>query len=368
MLRRARTLVSCFALAGMLLAPLGASAGSPGSVSPVPVSSAQLLGPGGDVSLSPNGKTLAFSQQDSRGVYQLYTSAPDGSGKACISCAVTPARNAVSPVWTPDGNFLLLQHEIQYSLPLLIGANGQGWATEMEENGVWTDLVAVTPDGGRWYDLSSDPSIHNAMSIQVSRDGKHVAWSHLTASPGLSNPWGTYALMEGDFAVTNGAPALTNIRNVTPKMPGSFFEASGFSPDGSQLLFASDSGATWLWMMNIWSLDLASGQATNVTKGITWNEHAVYTPDGMAIVYFSSNGGTGTLTGELWTMAPDGSQKQQITRFNAPGFAESSTQAGMPLGPAFSPDGSQMTLTYQVANGYPARQMWTLRCSAACAG
>lgn len=368
MLRLVRSLAPCLALIGLLLAPSAASAGSSGTVSPAPITAAQLLGPGGDVALSPNGKTLAFAQQDSHGVYQLYTSAPDGSGKVCISCSVTPARNAVSPVWTPDGNYLLVQHEIPYSLPLLIGANGQGWATEMEENGVWTDLVAVTPDGAHWYDLSSDPSIHNAMSIHVSRDGKHVAWSHLTAAAGLNDPWGTYALMEGDLVVTNAVPALTNVRNVTPKMPGSFFEAHGFSPDGTHLLFASDSGATWLWMMNIWSLDLASGQATNLTKGITWNEHADYTPDGKAIVYFSSNGGTGTLTGELWMMAPDGSQKQQITHFNTPGFPESSTQAGMPLGPAFSPGGSQLFLTYQVANGYPARQMWTLRCSVACAG
>src|SRR5690349_2507454 len=103
-------------LAGLLLAPAAASADSSGTaILPAQVATAQLVGPGGDVALSPDGKTLAFSQQDSHGVYQLYTSSPNGSGKACVSCSVTPARNAVSPSWTPDGKFLLVQHEIQYS-------------------------------------------------------------------------------------------------------------------------------------------------------------------------------------------------------------------------------------------------------------
>jgi Tol biopolymer transport system component len=371
MFSRFRHITSSLALAGLLFVP-AAIADAAGAGPPPPAAvSAHYLGAGGDQDTSPDGKLLVYDQPDSTGVYYLDKSTATGGGQTCLSCQAAPNRNVRNPVWSPDGQWIVAQREADQSWLALGGLNGQGWATELEDNGVWTDLYALSPDGSRWYKLTNvnTNATDGMMMPYFSADGKHLVWSKITENAGTdSNPWGTYRLMMGDFVLTNGVPSLQNVRDITPNIGGHFFESHGFSPDGSKVLFASDSHAVFQWNMNIFSLDLASGQATNLTKGVGWYEHGRYTPDGLKIVYMSSDGATSMYQTEFWMMNPDGSGKQQVTHFNTSGYPEYNPYQSMPIRMSWSPDGTQMAVTLQMANTYPARQLWVLTYPSACCG
>jgi len=335
---------------------------------PSVVTSGHLLDTGGDQAMSPDGTHLAYDKADEKGVYHLYVASSDGSNPVCISCDVAPNRNVFSSVWTPDGKLLLVRREDDSSFFGWLGWNGQGWVSELEENGVWCDLYAVTPEGKTWTKLlgiDTTAPTDGLMQVHLSPDGTHVVWSKLTETAGTNNnPWGTYKIMEADF--TQSPPSISNTRDITPKMPGHFFEAHGFSPDGSKLLFASDSGAAFQWNMNIFSLDLSSGVATKLTSGLGWYEHAYYTPSGNRITYMSSDGSYEMYETEVWSMNPDGSDKQQVTHFNTPGYAEYAQQVVMAGVPSFSADGTQMIVGLQLKASYPQRQMWLLQCNGKC--
>jgi len=355
-----RRCIGAIAIAATLIA-------QPALAQPAPCSTtgSQFLGEGGDASFSPDGKLLAYEQPDAKGISHLYASAPDGTGKVCLSCQVAPSRNVLQSAWSPDGQWLITTREADNNPLAALGWSGQTWVTELEENGLWTDIWAVKPDGSQWTKLTnvSVLTTDGDMSPSFSRDGQHVVWSELTANAGQSDPWGTYRLVLADFVVTNGTPALQNVRNITPTLPGHFFESNGFSPDGSKVLFASDSGALTLSSINVWSLDLASGKATNLTNDWGWNEHATYTPDGSKIVFFNASW---PLVGDLWEINPDGTGKVQLTHFNTPGYPEYDPKPGMAITPSFAPDGSKLAITYQLALTYPERQLFVLGFAGSC--
>ncbi len=338
----------------------------PALAQPAPCSTtgSQFLGEGGDQTFSPDGKLLAYELHDAKGISHLYASAPDGTGKVCLSCQVAPSRNVLQSAWSPDGQWLLVVREADTNPLAVLGWNGQTWVTELEENGLWTDIWATKPDGSQWVKLTSISvnATDGDMSVSFSRDGQHLVWSEITGKSSAATPWGTYHLMLGDFAVANGVPALRNVRDITPAIPGHFFEANGFSPDGSGVLFSSDSGALSAANLNLWYLDLASGQARHLTDDWGWNEHATYTPDGTKIAFFSA---TWPLVGELFAINPDGTGKTQLTHFNTPGYPEYG-KPGMAILGSFAPDGSKIAVTYQLAWTYPERQLYVLSFAGQC--
>lgn len=56
-----------------------------------------------------------------------------------------------------------------------------------------------------------------------------------------------------------------------------------FSPDGSQIAFASDRSGNW----DIYIMDVSGGKATQITNGPTHDLHASFSPDGRKLVYCS---------------------------------------------------------------------------------
>lgn len=81
-----------------------------------------------------------------------------------------------------------------------------------------------------------------------------------------------------------------------------------WSPDGTKITFAWTRGYA-PGNFNIFILDLASRQLTQVTNNEGRNENPSWAPDGSHLIYANKRGGNS----QLWTMLADGTQKKEIT-------------------------------------------------------
>jgi Tol biopolymer transport system component len=121
-----------------------------------------------------------------------------------------------------------------------------------------------------------------------------------------------------------------------------------FSPDGKKILFVSDrSGGE-----NLWTLDLASGDTTQITKGNgnTWMSPA-WAPDGRYVA--ASKGDTRIGVVKLWLGHVDGGAGAQLHR---------TPQNLKTVGAAFSPDGryiwyASRTGAWQYNAAFPQYQL-----------
>jgi Tol biopolymer transport system component len=337
------------------------------------VASAKYLSAGGDQDWSAAVGRLVFDEPDSAGIYQLYTMKPDGSARTCLSCTAAPGappvdRHKFDPVWDPSGQYIVAQGEMAKNP--IDWLSGNKYVSELQLNGIWNDLYALTPDGSRWYKLTDtgSPQTDGVMMPFFSADGKKLLWSRIVAPASKQAPWGVWRLMVADFVVTTGGPTLQNVTDITPP-DGQFFEAHGFSPDGRTVIFTANIGVSNQWQQNIWAMDLASRKLTNLTHNTAWNEHATYAPSGKTIVYMSTQPYPGTaLKADLMMMNADGSNTWQLTHFNVPGSLEYNAQQSMPIRSTWSADGTQLAVTLQMAKTYPARQLWMLTFAGRCGG
>lgn len=335
------------------------------------VSQAERVSDGGDQSWSDT-NLLVFDQRDENGVFQVWTMRPDGSDRTCLSCQAKPGEPAVDrhkflPTWRPQNDWFVVQVELQ-NHPLSF-MNTQNLFSELLLNGVWNDLYAVTPNGSRWVRLTdtSTTATDGAFSAAFSPNGKQLMWSKIVEKAGGDHPWGVWQLMLADFDLSTGTPRLTNVRDVTP--PGTkFIEMHTFSPDGTKVLVASDHDSTSKWQMDIWQIDLTTGQATNITNhNGSWNEHAVYTPDGQHIVFMSTRMYPGTVfEADLVMTDLDGSNWRQLTYFNQKGHPEYAGHKVMPIHTRWDPNGAKLAETLQSGDHYPDREMWIVSFAGPC--
>lgn len=105
----------------------------------------------------------------------------------------------------------------------------------------------------------------------------------------------------------------------------------GFSPDASSMIFTGERGGQY----DIYSVDIASGEETQLTDTPTLDDGSEYSPDGRYI-YFNSNR-TGTM--QLWRMNPDGTGQEQLT-----------FDAYNDWFPHVSPDGKQLVFLSYMAD------------------
>ncbi len=358
-------------------------AGSPTSKNATPASnepsagdacrivSSHKISDGGDQDWSHANGLLAFDRRDSTGVYQLYVGLPDTGNYNCITCSPVPGaplvdRHKIKPVWRPEGDFIVLEGEMA-DHPL-VNRRASDRVSEIISNGSWSDLYATTPDGRSWFKLTATSSsgIDGVLLPTFSPDGSKLMWSRIVEHSSISNPFGVWKLMIADFVVTDGVPSLQNVRDITP--PGArFIESHVFSPDGTHVMFAADINSSSPMSPDIWTLNLTTGQALNLTHDSAWDEHAVYTLDGKHIVYMTSLPYPGVLLKtDLMIMNVDGTDKQPFSHFNVEGYPEFVPGKSMPIRVSWNANGTRMAVTLQSGSSYPDRTLWMVGFAGAC--
>ena len=111
---------------------------------------------------SPDGKTIAFIS-DRKGQNNLWLMDADGKNPRAVFTDKT--QRALSPVWTPDGNYLIVQRQ----------------GTRRDGSPFGWSLVLYHKDGGSGIELvgtDKGPGWHS-----ISRDGKYVYFDVQTCSP-----------------------------------------------------------------------------------------------------------------------------------------------------------------------------------------
>jgi len=211
---------------------------------------------------------------------------PDGTGATTLTSL--PA-NATDPSWSDDGT------QIAFVEPV----NGISVANA---NGTGAGGIGAEPG-------STEPSF--------SADGLRIAYVGPATAPGIRS-----RLTSG-----NGQEVsyTTNATDVDPQ----------YSPDGSEIAFARNDGATGY---DIWVVDLSNNQATQVTATAGDERNPTWSPSGFTLAYSSST------NGHLFAVSAFAQSSTAPTDLNVAG-----TQ------PAYSPDGTKIAfvdagqLKYMVA-------------------
>jgi Tol biopolymer transport system component len=143
-------------------------------------------------------------------------------------------------------------------------------------------------------------------------------------------------------------------------------------------MFSADIDRPSPYVIDIWTMDLATGELRNLTDtDAHWEEHARYSPNGRKIAWASSQCFSDydprrltSLRTEVFLMSADGSDKTQLTHFNTPGFTEYTTEQSVGAPYSWSPDGSQLALV-QLLSGRSywsneGRRIWILTFAGEC--
>jgi hypothetical protein len=100
---------------------------------------------------------------------------------------------------------------------------------------------------------------------------------------------GKWDIELGNFAVVNGKPTITNIREVRPAN-GHWYETQWWAPDGSGFLYTETTDGAE--NPNLFFCRLIDGdnacQVTQLTRQPAWDEQALFTPDMKDVIFMSS--------------------------------------------------------------------------------
>jgi Tol biopolymer transport system component len=316
---------------------------------------------GGRVAWSRKNDLIAFSKfgqdasnrQDVYGGSEVYVMQADGSNQVCLTCGRAPLAPARSdqPDWHPSGNYLVFQSlDPNLSMPPGIPAVLASYFTQGGA-GIHNNLWVMARDGSSLSQLTHVQQGEASLHPHFSHDGSKLLWT-TRARNGRGGEW---ALALADVVIDGQGARIVNERRFRPQgAPDTFYESHGFSPDDKSILFTANIGRRQTFDLDIWTMDLASQTATQLTDSAgVWDEHAQYSPSGRRIVWVSSQGYSysadaswaATLRTDYWTMDADGSNKTRLTYFNTPGAAEYTGERVIVADVDWNRDGTSLVAT-----------------------
>jgi hypothetical protein len=252
-----------------------------------------------------------------------------GATLGCITCTLPGAANlqrGASDV-VPGGQWIVATIE----KPSHPGALGDGAAEP--GRGVYNDVYLVASDGTRQVQLTNVPADgeHGVIWARIDRSGTQIVWSEMRQGANIWVPKqlaGVWSLELANIVWSNGTPSLANVRTYDPE-PGNFYEPYGFSPDGTQILFASSIGVGGFFESQLYRVSSTFAGLQRLTENVVggpgwsnYNEFAFYLADGQHIVYGRSReASSGGL--DYWVMQADGTHAERLTYLNEPWHAQS---------------------------------------------
>lgn len=308
---------------------------------------------GGRVSWLHHQGLIAFDKMGDDGYGDVYVMELDSSGVECLTCSThVPQLHNGNPEWHPSGEYIVFQAQDPNSKGLPPGPLGSYAASPGV--GINNNIWVMTADGLEFWQLTHVKDRQGVLHPHFSPDGTKLLWSELI---------GPHMVIKlADFTVENEEVRITNVQTLQPKHL-QMYETHGFSPDGTQILFSGAEQEGHYYDMEIYVMDLTTGEILQLTDNDEWDEHAHFTPDG-SIIWVSSEGipqvrGVSLEDAldnppklEYWIMNRDGSGKRRLSGFNnadAPEYIE--VDGGIGLGDfAVGPDGK--TIVAKMRRGY----------------
>lgn len=311
-----------------------------------------------NLSVSPHSGSLATTQLDPKGVYQVYTAKAGDKTFHCISCqplkgGPRPDRNKPMVSWHPSGRWLVVgieedQHDLMW-MP-------KSWQRGLLQSGIWLNIWVASPDGTHWHQMtnfkkSKDAPADGYVGMPFTPDGTIGVWAEAVDGNVFANAFGIWKLYAAHFGVNHdGKPVLRGKMDITP--PGArWVEPGNIAPDGRHLLISADIGIEDAQGQDQFIYDLDTGKLTNLTNSPqVWDEHGLFSPNGKKIVFMSSypyrneknSYKVASLKTEFMMMDSDGRHLQQLTHFNEPGYPESQKEHTIAAVAFFIGDGSQL--------------------------
>ena len=328
---------------------------------------------------SPDGSRFLINKEDEKGTAQIYIASAQRPELTCITCTEKPGgpkpeRFKMQPHWHPSGRWISLAVERDTFTPPPILGRSRKYVEGQLQNGLFTNMYMVSPDGERWHRLSDFKSgvkgtADGFSGVTFTPDGRQAVWSQpMDGNVFRYWPFGRWELTLANFEERDGVPRYTNLRNITPKdMPWN--EPGNFAPDNVSLLL-SGSVEKDAQGMDQYILNIKSGKLTNLTNSPkVWDEHGRFSPDGEKIIFMSAYPYRAdpkasqvlTIKTEFMLMNKDGSDLTQLTRFREPGSPQ--YPSGIAANPEWSPDGRAASLAALV---FPKYEYWDVTFQGAC--
>lgn len=320
---------------------------------------------GGRVDWSHSGNDLiAFDGAGKDGYFDVFVVEPDGTGRVCLTCGKKglPQRQNGQPAWHPSGEFILFQSQD----PGLKGPKAfrNERVARLYTNpgaGINNNLWIMSSEGSSFWQLTHVADRMGVLHPHVSRDGTKLAWSERVGKG--EKRWGAWVMRVAELAIEGGVPRLRETRTYHPGKGPTFYETHGFSPDGKSLAFSSDLNLGRATGLDIYLLQLETGDLTRLTATPTqWDEHAQFSPDGKRIAWISSQGveeeagaHTPTFRTELWIMDADGKNQKRVTYFNDPNAPEYIPGGIAVADNSWNAEGTQIA-AYLIHRGKPAAE------------
>ncbi len=321
-----------------------------------------ILSTGTRPKFTPDGLNVMFDRRDPDGYYGLYVASGTGNVWASLTKGnplfprhggngVVSRTGPYSVFVAQEPTHFLDEFSTLGQVPL--GEPGVGlfnnlWLTNGSSYWKLTDVpIKQTLDDGI-------PAI-GVVNPRFTPNGDGVIWTERYGGGGNLN-WGVWRLKAADLILAGaGAPRLENERVIFTPLLGNYVTAMAVLND-QELLVSGNLDGQHEFGMDLYRLDLATGSFANLTNTpLEWEEGSCVSPSGK-IVYmtnkhspypldFGADWVGQSVERDYYLMDGDGSNKERLTYFNAPGAREYTGWSAVTIICDISPDGRTIAAT-----------------------